>query len=439
MKFKLLTIFLFSAPILISCSFEPKEQACAGSPITLKKGQLLYDSISSSWSDCTTEYSNTHGKMYVKFKDGSAFYAVFEHTNGYAYRGQVASYKVEDGKIGTGPHGQGTATYPDGTQYVGQFKNGKWHGQGTYTFPDGTQYVGEFKEGKLDGQGTHTFPDGSQYVGQFKNGKWHGQGTATYHNGHRYVGEFKEGKLDGQGTYTFPDGEQYVGQYKNGQRHGQGTYTIPDGEKYVGEWKNDKPHGQGTATYPDGAKYVGAWKNGKRHGQGIHTYSDGRILVGEFRNDKSYKGYEINKDNLLLSCQYLYTKTQTDIKIDPHKTYLYFDNYEYAKTKGYGIVNIYQLFDGQSNLYKFNDIEYAITETKIMWSDYMFLYLNTFIINRDSLEFVWSYVSISGSITRFYSCDVAKEKEIIKFHLKKDQAKKREQDKKDDIQNRNKI
>ncbi len=170
MKTKLLTICLFSASILISCSSEPKEQACTGSPITLKKGQLIYDSISSSWSDCTTEYSGTFGKVYVKFKDGSAFYAVFEYTDGYLYRGEVASYKVEDEKvdakksdqnirgsivlpngtgktvkIGTGPHGQGTATYPDGKQYVGEWENGKWHGQGTYTLPDGEQFVGELK------------------------------------------------------------------------------------------------------------------------------------------------------------------------------------------------------------------------------------------------------------------------------------------------------
>ena len=416
MKIKLLTILLFSASILISCSSEPKEQACTGSPTTLKKGQLIYDSISSSWSDCTTEYSFTLGKVYVKFKDGSAFYGVFEFTDGYAYRGQVTSYKVEDGKIGTGPHGQGTATSPDGTKYVGEFKNGKWHGLGTATYPDGHRYVGEFKNGKRNGQGTYTFPDGLKYVGEFKNNKRHGQGTATY-----------------------PNGEQYVGEFKNGQIHGLGTYTHPEGDKYVGGFKNDKRHGLGTFTFVSGDKYVGEWKNDKKHGFATYTFADGRKLTGEFRNDKSYKVYEINKDNMLLSCQYVYTKNQTDIKTDPHQMYLYFDNYEYAKTIGSGTVNMYQLFDGQSNLLKFNDFEYVISETKIRWTDYVLLYLETFQITRDSLEFIWQFVSIGGSAVRVYSCDVAKEKEIIKFYSKKDQAKKQEQDKKDDIQNRNKI
>ncbi len=269
----------------------------------------------------------------------------------------------------------------------------------------------------MEGQGTHTLPGGEKYVGQYKNGKRHGQGTVTFPNGHRYVGEFKNGKPHGQGTYTFPDGEKFVGEFKNGKRHGQGTTTYPNGHRYVGEWENDKRHGQGTYTFPNGKK-----------------------LIGEFRNDKSYKVYEINKDNLLLSCQYVYTKNQTNIKTDPHQMYLYFDNYEYAKTIGYGIVNMYQLFDGQSNLLKLrDDFEYTISETKIRWTNYVALYLDTFQITRDSLEFIWQFVSIGGSAVRVYSCDVAKEKEIIKFYSKKDQAKKQEQDKKDDIQNRNKI
>ena len=39
-------------------------------------------------------------------------------------------------------HGQGTETFPDGSKYVGEWKNGKHHGQGTYTFHDGVKWVG---------------------------------------------------------------------------------------------------------------------------------------------------------------------------------------------------------------------------------------------------------------------------------------------------------
>ena len=48
-------------------------------------------------------------------------------------------------------NGQGAETYPDGTTYVGEFKNGEFHGQGTHTDPDGTKYVGEWKDGKKVG------------------------------------------------------------------------------------------------------------------------------------------------------------------------------------------------------------------------------------------------------------------------------------------------
>ena len=63
-------------------------------------------------------------------------------------------------------NGQGTETYPDGSTYVGEFKDGKKYGQGTMTFPDGSKYVGEFKDGLPNGQGTLTSPDGSKYVGE---------------------------------------------------------------------------------------------------------------------------------------------------------------------------------------------------------------------------------------------------------------------------------
>ena len=51
-------------------------------------------------------------------------------------------------------HGQGTLTWADGDQYVGDFVNGKRTGQGTYTDVNGNQYIGEWKDGMKHGQGT---------------------------------------------------------------------------------------------------------------------------------------------------------------------------------------------------------------------------------------------------------------------------------------------
>ena len=43
-------------------------------------------------------------------------------------------------------NGQGTETLPDGSKYVGEWKNGKHHGQGTYTFHDGVKWVGVWRK-----------------------------------------------------------------------------------------------------------------------------------------------------------------------------------------------------------------------------------------------------------------------------------------------------
>ena len=47
-----------------------------------------------------------------------------------------------------------TYTYPDGTTYEGEWKDGKRHGHGVWTRLDGTMYVGEWENDKPQGQGT---------------------------------------------------------------------------------------------------------------------------------------------------------------------------------------------------------------------------------------------------------------------------------------------
>ena len=69
-------------------------------------------------------------------------------------------------------NGQGTYTYPDGSKYVGGYKNDRRHGQGTYTYPDGRKYVGGWKYDNQHGQGTETFTDGRKHVGEFRKGKY---------------------------------------------------------------------------------------------------------------------------------------------------------------------------------------------------------------------------------------------------------------------------
>ena len=65
-------------------------------------------------------------------------------------------------------------------------------------------------------QGNFTFPNGTKYKGELKDGKPNGQGTSTFTDGGKYVGKYKDGKKDGQGTYTWSDGDKYVGELKYG-------------------------------------------------------------------------------------------------------------------------------------------------------------------------------------------------------------------------------
>jgi hypothetical protein len=65
--------------------------------------------------------------------------------------------------------------------------------QATFTYPDGSAYVGEFKDSKYNGQGKLSYTDGSKYVGEFKNNLPNGQGTLTYPDGRKYQEEFKDG------------------------------------------------------------------------------------------------------------------------------------------------------------------------------------------------------------------------------------------------------
>ena len=73
----------------------------------------------------------------------------------------------------------GTITFPSGSRYVGEFRDGKRTGQGTMSFLDGVKYKGKYegkwKDGRKNGQGTETYPSGRKYEGEWKNNKpWEG-------------------------------------------------------------------------------------------------------------------------------------------------------------------------------------------------------------------------------------------------------------------------
>ena len=89
--------------------------------------------------------------------------------------------------------------------------------------------------------GTRTYPNGDQYIGEWKNGVYHGQGAFTSINGSKYVGEYRDGRAHGQGTLTYADGAKYVGESKDGKRNGQGTRYAASGlVTHQGIWADNK-------------------------------------------------------------------------------------------------------------------------------------------------------------------------------------------------------
>ena len=104
------------------------------------------------------------------------------------------------------------------------------NGEGTYTWPDGSQYIGQWEGGAKNGRGTHIWASGNKYVGQFKGNIMYGTGTFTWPSGYKYTGQIKGQKLDGEGTFTWPDGRKYIGQFKDDKIvPGQGVEYLPDG------------------------------------------------------------------------------------------------------------------------------------------------------------------------------------------------------------------
>ena len=128
-------------------------------------------------------------------------------------------------------NGQGTATYPNGDQYEGNFVNGLRHGNnGVYTYFSSAQpneegvvpakeiYTGEWVNNCKHGIGCQNYIGKGTYQGYWADGDKNGEGVMKYENGDIYSGNWKNGKKDGAGTYIFDKTKmKFIGQFKGGQ------------------------------------------------------------------------------------------------------------------------------------------------------------------------------------------------------------------------------
>ncbi len=116
-----------------------------------------------------------------------------------------------------GYHGPVICNYADGSEYQGEWQDGKRHGIGTYISPTGTRYEGEWENDGASGHGVCHYADGMKYDGQFESGERHGKGILISPEGDRYEGQFKNDLVNGEGIYTWGDGVRSEGEFREGK------------------------------------------------------------------------------------------------------------------------------------------------------------------------------------------------------------------------------
>jgi TPR repeat protein len=177
--------------------------------------------------------------------------------------------------------GHARLTWPDGSEYDGEWLQGRPHGFGIATEADGARYAGDWHHGDRHGEGELTLSDGSRYEGAFAQGKRSGTGTLESAQGF-YDGQWHLDMPHGEGVFVAVDGGRYQGEWRNGRQHGYGRAEGPPGLVYEGTWAQGRKHGFGRETRPDGSRYEGDWHEGKRHGQGRESGADGTVHEGAF-------------------------------------------------------------------------------------------------------------------------------------------------------------
>jgi hypothetical protein len=248
------------------------------------------------------ELTLASGSVYVgEFRDGK------RHGHGrLSDPVQQLSYEgaFEDDRFGGGSGRMETAEFV----YEGEMRLGKFSGRGKLTERrtggGSTTYEGQWHDGKRHGQGRATFADGSIYEGTFEDDLPQGHGRLFW----------KERNMSMEGTWQTPTASSVASKpndtpfgtasRKRRDRgaaasalasmvgHGQprpvGTMRLvaPD-FTYEGETDNGGHlNGRGVMTLSSGLRYEGEFKDDKFHGRGKLISADGAVLESEFRNGK---------------------------------------------------------------------------------------------------------------------------------------------------------
>lgn len=218
------------------------------------KSGLSAECVSGNCSDGTGEFYYGDGSYYSgTWKSGK------RNGSGIFYKGDGSVYEGE--YLDDLPHNHGVYTFPDGKKkriksnhgkviFSVHIKNkisengffyGEFSNRGKYT----GWYSGNLKNGyTAQLRGKMQWEDGSEYSGEWKNGKISGRGSIKWKDGSFYTGEWLDGKRYGRGIYFWPDGKKYIGEWKDNSRHGQGICIYPDGREEAGLWLENRFSGK---------------------------------------------------------------------------------------------------------------------------------------------------------------------------------------------------
>ncbi|XP_029444135.1 ALS2 C-terminal-like protein isoform X2 [Rhinatrema bivittatum] len=184
--------------------------------------------------------------------------------------------------------------------YEGDFAWGKPHGKGTLKWPDGRNYVGDFKEGLEDGFGIYLVPHSSEdgydcYKCHWREGKMQGYGICEYSNETVYKGYFKDNLRHGFGvletSVSIKHPFKYTGHWDGDKKMGYGIWDdIESGQRYIGMWQNDQRHGTGIVVTQSGVCYQGTFLMDKMAGTGILISEDDSVFEGKFTEQLKMDG-----------------------------------------------------------------------------------------------------------------------------------------------------
>ena len=228
--------------------------------------------------------------------------------NGIVYYGQIGN-KV--------PHGFGTARYPDGSLYAGQFVFRLRHGLGEYIrqVEDNDRHLECLYLGEWHNNLRHGFAiEQKKVVGfinellssvlvEYKNDEavssasaeqdgcesWLAQCREVSNWARRAAEEAqslshdkkvsKQSALKMSKLYEFAVNEgctSYLGSFDEfGRKHGPGMMEQDNGHRLAGDWNQNVFEGFGREDFPDGSSYVGQFLKGKRDGRGRYECFQG--------------------------------------------------------------------------------------------------------------------------------------------------------------------